>query len=294
MVVSVRTPVLNILDAIWVSHSTLKGYPAETTTRVDQILASQDPVALDYWAAKYILYPIDNNIRHHPDFPGIDRWLEAAKYIINLRGGLYEYENLVKVSKVTKNEEEMRVYTRKPKGFVIKGRVKNADDGFKSLGGVVMKGFPGNPVTDGSGKYKVTVQIGWEGSVKPEKSGYVFEPSSRDYSEMTSDLEDQDYVGVRHIAAPLDFSGTKISNRSLFQSQYFNSLTWQANPLNSEIAKYHLYEKNGENQVLLAEFDAGVFEHLIRDAEKEKEYIYAITAVNVHGRESTPSVISVR
>lgn len=55
MVVSVRTPVLNIIDAIWVSYSSITGYPQSTTFRADQILASQDPVALDYWAAKYIL-----------------------------------------------------------------------------------------------------------------------------------------------------------------------------------------------------------------------------------------------
>jgi len=78
MFVSVRTPELNILDAIWVSQSSLKGYPVETSYRANQILASQDPVALDYWAAKYILYPIDSNYRHHPDFSGIDIWLKDA------------------------------------------------------------------------------------------------------------------------------------------------------------------------------------------------------------------------
>jgi hypothetical protein len=294
MVVTVRTPVLNIVDAIWVSHSSLKGYPADTTTRVNQLLASQDPVALDYWAAKYILYPIDDNIRHHPDFPGIDRWLEAAEYIINLRGGLHEHENLVKVSKVTKDEQEMKVYSRKPKGFVIKGHVKDADDGYKGLGGVVMKGLPGNPVTDESGKFKDTVHIGWEGSITPDKAGYVFEPSSRDYSEITSDLLDQDFVGVRSVAEPLNFLGTKMSNRSLFQYEYFNILTWQANPQNSEIVKYHLYEKSGNGSKLLVELDAGVFEHLIRNVDKEKKYVYALTAIDVHGRESTPSVTSVK
>ncbi|MCP4203622.1 MAG: DUF362 domain-containing protein, partial [bacterium] len=79
MMVSVRTPVLNIIDAIWVSHLALSGFPEVTTTRVNRLAASQDPVALDYWAAKDILYPIDENPRHHPDFEGIKAWLEPAR-----------------------------------------------------------------------------------------------------------------------------------------------------------------------------------------------------------------------
>jgi len=294
MVVSVRPPILNIMDAIWVSHSSLKGYPTETTTRVNQILASQDPVALDYWAAKYILYPIDNNIRHHPDYPGIDKWLEEAKHIINKRGGLKKHESLVHVSKVTKDEEEMRIFLRESEGFFIQGHVKDADDGYAGLGGVVMKGLPGDPITDEFGEFNVTVDIGWNGSVKPEKAGYMFEPASRVYSKLTSDQPEQDYVGVKHISAPLNFSGNKVLNRGLFQSEYINILNWQGNPLNSEITKYHLYEKSGQIRTLLAELDASVFEHWIRNVDKEREYVYSLTAVNVHGRESAPSIISVK
>ena len=88
MMVSVRTPILNIIDATWVSYASITGYPANTTYRANQILASQDPVALDYFAAKYVLYPIDKNPRHHPTFSGIDQWLTQARDTINGRGGL--------------------------------------------------------------------------------------------------------------------------------------------------------------------------------------------------------------
>jgi uncharacterized protein (DUF362 family) len=111
MMVSVRTPVLNVIDAIWVSHSSLTGYPVSTTFRSNEILASQDPVALDYWAAKYILYPINNNSRHHPDFSGIDQWLTSARDIINIRGGLYKPESGILIGSVTKNEGEMVPYS---------------------------------------------------------------------------------------------------------------------------------------------------------------------------------------
>jgi hypothetical protein len=106
MVVSVRTPVLNIIDATWVSFSSIAGYPSATTYRANQILASQDPVALDYWAAKYILYPISNNPRHLPTFSGIDQWLTSACNTIN-GGLLYNPNGGIMVDKVTKTEGEM-------------------------------------------------------------------------------------------------------------------------------------------------------------------------------------------
>ncbi len=110
MIVSVITPVLNIIDAIWVSHQSLTGNPATTTFRANQLLASQDPVALDYWAAKYVLYPIDSNFRHHPDHPGINAWLTQARDIINGRGGLLNMDKGIVVDQVTKQEENMNVH----------------------------------------------------------------------------------------------------------------------------------------------------------------------------------------
>lgn len=111
MAVSVRTPVLNIIDAIWVSHSSLAGYPADTTSRANQVLASQDPVALDYWAAKHIMYPISHSPRHLPTFSGIDLWLTNAQAVINDRGGLYDPSSGILVDRVTKNESEMTVFS---------------------------------------------------------------------------------------------------------------------------------------------------------------------------------------
>jgi len=107
MMVSVHTPVLNIMDAIWVSHGALAGYPASATYRADTIVASQDPVALDYWTAKNILHPIDGNDRHHPDFPGIDAWLTAARDIIVSRGGFAQSARGILVESPTKAESEM-------------------------------------------------------------------------------------------------------------------------------------------------------------------------------------------
>jgi hypothetical protein len=111
MVVTVRPPVLHVIDAIWVSHRAIGGYPEAKTFRANQILASQDPVALDYWAAKNVLYPIDRNRRHHPDFAGIETWLAAAQQIINDRGGIFNPERGIRVGHVTHSESNMQVFT---------------------------------------------------------------------------------------------------------------------------------------------------------------------------------------
>lgn len=123
MMAAVMTPILNIVDAIWVSHASLTGYPAATTFRANQLLASQDPVAADYWAAKYILYPIDSNFRHHPDFPGIEKWLTSARDTINNLGGLQDLSRGILVDRVTKNEAEMNVRVGSAGDFLRQARV---------------------------------------------------------------------------------------------------------------------------------------------------------------------------
>jgi len=114
MMVTVQTPVLNIMDAIWVSQSALEGYPASATTRTNQLVASQDPVSLDYWAAKHILYPIDNNPNHSPSYPGIDAWVSSALSTINGRGGFSGSSRGILVKDVTKTESEMQLYETTP------------------------------------------------------------------------------------------------------------------------------------------------------------------------------------
>ncbi|MFX1285024.1 MAG: DUF362 domain-containing protein [Promethearchaeota archaeon] len=68
LLVECGLPTLNIIDAIWVNANP---YPSSSTgpstsynqaTRVNILLAGIDPVALDYWAAKYVLYQTANFI----------------------------------------------------------------------------------------------------------------------------------------------------------------------------------------------------------------------------------------
>ena len=64
-------PDLNIIDAIWVSpaHPDGPDAPYSKAVRTDILLASTDPVALDWYAAKHVLYPVSGYGRHDPDTP---------------------------------------------------------------------------------------------------------------------------------------------------------------------------------------------------------------------------------
>ncbi|MDD3717513.1 MAG: DUF362 domain-containing protein, partial [Actinomycetota bacterium] len=64
-------PDLNIVDAVWVSPSHPDGPagPYSRAVRADILLAGTDPVALDWYAGKHVLYPISGYGRHDPDTP---------------------------------------------------------------------------------------------------------------------------------------------------------------------------------------------------------------------------------
>jgi uncharacterized protein (DUF362 family) len=107
MVAKVRAPTLNIMDCIWVTQVMWAGYPPENTTRLDQLLASLDPVALDYLSSKRLLYPIDGNEEHHPDrFRPLKEYLGVARDIINAEGGISGRET-------TMDESRIEVYSAK-------------------------------------------------------------------------------------------------------------------------------------------------------------------------------------
>ena len=96
--VETRFPVLNIIDAIWVNANPLGGpvTPYDQATRANVIAASQDPVALDYWAAKHILLQAAQNTgRTHASWldpdnmsaPGsFGQWLRLSMQEINQAG----------------------------------------------------------------------------------------------------------------------------------------------------------------------------------------------------------------
>jgi len=74
----------------------------------------------------------------------------------------------------------------KTQTFTISGSV--------GVSGVIMKGLPGDPVTDNYGFYSATVAYGWSGTVTPTKEGYLFTPACKIYKNVVSDRSDDSYA----------------------------------------------------------------------------------------------------
>jgi hypothetical protein len=55
------------------------------------------------------------------------------------------------------------------------------------LGGVQLKGLPGNPQTDSSGNYRVRLSYQWSGTVTPTLLGYRFDPEPQTLSLVTTE-----------------------------------------------------------------------------------------------------------
>jgi len=81
----------------------------------------------------------------------------------------------------------------------ISGRV--LDGSGPGMAGVVMAGLPNELVTDAAGYYEAVVPHGWSGQVTPSATGYTFVPAARSYSDVGSDLVDQDFVATQQTFA---------------------------------------------------------------------------------------------
>jgi hypothetical protein len=77
---------------------------------------------------------------------------------------------------------------------VISGAVTEASG--VGVSGVEMSGLPGNPQTSASGNYSATVSYGWSGTVTPIIEGYTFDPSSREYTNVTTNQTGQHYTAT--------------------------------------------------------------------------------------------------
>jgi hypothetical protein len=72
-------------------------------------------------------------------------------------------------------------------------RVTYTISGTVGLPGVIMKGLPGNPISDSSGFYTATVGFDWAGTVQPFMEGYEFTPPAKIYSAVTNNQTNQNY-----------------------------------------------------------------------------------------------------
>jgi len=101
-------------------------------------------------------------------------------------------------------------------------------------------------------------------------------------------------IGSLKIQAPLNLQGLRVENRSLFLTEYLNSLTWQANPQNqgADISGYRVYRLNGKRIELIAELESTRLQYLHRNSE-QGSYTYAVTAVGTDGINGEPGVVNI-
>ena len=127
----VRAPDLNIVDCIWVSPDSLTGYPESTTYRSNTLLAGIDPVALDYYGSKHILYPLGGPYKgqHNPDtHSGLINHLTGAQDFINGTGGIFGEPAQI-------GDEKIEVLSASAGGTVDKSRDTSSKSGDSSSGG---------------------------------------------------------------------------------------------------------------------------------------------------------------
>jgi len=99
---------------------------------------------------------------------------------------------------------------------------------------------------------------------------------------------------IRNIYPPVNFTGQKVLNRSLSQAEYINVLSWQPDPNNVNITKYRIYLVEGESRNVLVELNADTDHYWHRRVEKDKQYHFAICAVNDEDREGDSALITVQ
>jgi M6 family metalloprotease-like protein/uncharacterized repeat protein (TIGR02543 family) len=61
---------------------------------------------------------------------------------------------------------------------------------------ITFSGGEGTASTDANGNYSHSITFGWSGTATPSKAGYTFSPTSRDYTNITSDQAGEDYTGT--------------------------------------------------------------------------------------------------
>ncbi len=87
--------------------------------------------------------------------------------------------------------------TEDTRGDFGTGPIRHTISGNTGIGGVLMKGPPSQmgvtPVSDENGNYSFQVAYGWSGTVTPTKEGYAFEPTSREYTKVTGNQENDNY-----------------------------------------------------------------------------------------------------
>jgi len=162
----------------------------------------------------------------------------------------------------------------------------------KAEEGGTTKPVPG--IYDYYAGYKVNVEADAEkGFFFSEWSGDVSGGANPVSIFMGKDKSITAHFSEIEILPPLNFQGKVEVNHAWIIIEYVHRLTWEANPRNSNVEQYRIYEVQDSTRMLIVELNAGIFEYMRRDAEKNHDYAYEIVVVDMFGNESLPALITV-
>lgn len=105
-----------------------------------------------------------------------------------------------------------------PPAYLISGTI--LDGNLQPVSGVTVSGGTYSGMTNSYGQYSVSVPYWWSGSLVPARTGFVFTPVSRSYTNVSAAVTGQSYTGYVLALAPQDMAIVKSAN-SL-------SLSWDA------------------------------------------------------------------
>jgi len=71
--------------------------------------------------------------------------------------------------------------------FTISGKIG-------TISGVTMSGFPSSIVTDATGNYTTSVPYNWSGTITPSKTGFTFNPTTKNYANTTTNKPNENYT----------------------------------------------------------------------------------------------------
>jgi hypothetical protein len=96
------------------------------------------------------------------------------------------------------------------------------------------------------------------------------------------------------IYPPLNFAGVRRINRGLFWRERLIVLTWENNPLNKNIQKYRLSVLEAAGSYgPVAEISGENLRYSVRNAQPNRPYSFALTAVDSKNREGEPAFVTI-
>ncbi|MTI30433.1 hypothetical protein, partial [Xanthovirga aplysinae] len=93
--------------------------------------------------------------------------------------------------------------TADPVTYTLSGQILDTER--RPITQVTLSGLPGNLSTDALGRYSVTLDENWNGTISPQKEGYSFSPTSIPINSLQQDLIGQNFTATPTTPVPVTY-----------------------------------------------------------------------------------------